>query len=325
MSKKNVLITVEGGVGKQVAFTALLPYIKKQYKKIYIVSPYKHIFESNPYVTEVFNFGEDIYQSLVLREDVKVLYKEPYSNERFIKKQCHLLEAWAEELDLGNIDLNSLKPELYLTKKEKEQAKKVYEQMTPFILIQMTGGQSPVSFDENNQAQYNSCEPVKRNYPYYKELVQEIYKKYPDYNIVRYALPNEPMPDELVDIVKTIEPIPFKLYHDIIQKADGVVCIDSSLQHIASSAGKKCVVIWGDTQPEHFGYTLHINLREENLNKTPYFKPLGPSNSHVEFPDVEDVMDSLEEVITPNILHLDTTKIVDEEDNEVELFLAEEQ
>lgn len=321
MPKKSVLVTVEGGVGKQVAFTALLPVLRKKYRKVFIVSPYKHIFESNPYVDEVFNFGEDIYQSLVLRDDVEILYKEPYNNERFIKKKCHLLDAWVEELGLDEHE----NPKLYLTQKEKEQAKKVYDQLKPFILIQMTGGQSPVTFDENNQAQYNTQEAIKRNYPNYKELVQAMHEKYPDYNIVRYALPNEPMPDELTDIIKTIEPVPFKLYHDIVKEADAVVCIDSSLQHIASTAEKQAIVIWGDTAPEHFGYDLHINLREENINKTPYFKPLGPSNSHVEFPEVETIMEELNKVMAYNIIHLEdsNTKIVDENDNEIELFLAE--
>ena len=80
MAKKCV-VTVEGGLGKNVMFTAMLKELAKKYEKIYVLSPYFDVFKACPYVTDAFPMGQvsTLYQQLCLSDDCDVLWKEPYT------------------------------------------------------------------------------------------------------------------------------------------------------------------------------------------------------------------------------------------------------
>ena len=297
MAKKCV-VTVEGGLGKNVMFTAMLKELAKKYEKIYVLSPYFDVFKACPYVTDAFPMGQvsTLYQQLCLSDDCDVLWKEPYTNQKFIKKQVHLFDAWAEELGItlsqkamDMVPEISKYTELPLVKTQTEELLKQLNGQK-FILIQLCGGQSPLApqLDKDGKLiPYNDHnEGLKRNYYRGQELVEKKKKTYPEHRILHFALPNEPS-YEGADKVQA----PYLVFHELCKHADKVVCTDSSLQHLATGVCKDVTVIWGETRPEHFGYSCNKNICAKNvMNSQPYFRPLGASPAFVDFPTPEEVL-----------------------------------
>lgn len=298
MSKK-CLINVEGGLGKNVMLTAILRELReaKGYDEMYVISPYHDVFKSCEAVTDAFQPGlGTLYQELVLDPDCDVLWKEPYSNQRFIKKECHLFDAWAEEFgfELSNSP-DTYAPELSRIEQEFPMLSKIAEGHKAkwdnnFCIVQFTGGQSPLSPQKDQQGNpipYTSAEEViKRNYPKGSQVVQLLKEKWPDATIVHYALPNEPA----LDGTERIE-VPYLTYHLLARDAKEIVCIDSSLQHLATGVNPNVTVVWGETRPEHFGYACNRNIAAKHvLNSQPYFKPLGISPSIVRMPEPEELV-----------------------------------
>lgn len=289
---KKCLINVEGGLGKNVMLTAILPLVAQKYEEVYVISPYFDIFKCCPYVTDAFPLGQgSLYQELVLDEECDVLWKEPYSNNRFIKKQCHLWEAWLEEFGIEvpeNIldavpQIDGIEDKFPLVKQEAE--RHIREWKGNFCIVQFNGGQSPLT--SSTQGYDARQESIKRNYFKGQQIVGLLKKKHgDDCTIVHYALPNEPTIEGTVKIQ-----VPYLTYHLLAAKAKEIICIDSSLQHLATGVNDNVTVIWGETRPEHFGYSCNRNITAQHVfNSQPYFKPLGVSPSIVRMPEPEEVV-----------------------------------
>lgn len=298
MSKK-CLINVEGGLGKNIMLTSILAElkVKGKYDELYVISPYHDVFKACSVVTDAFPPGQGtLYQELVLDPDCDVLWREPYSNQKFIKKQCHLFVAWFDEFGFklsGKAD--AYVPQLDNVEKEYPQLRKIADEKMAewnhnFCLVQFTGGQSPLTpqVDQNgNPVPYmNAQEAIKRNYHKGERIVELLKEKWPDTTIVHFALPNEPSIEGAIKIE-----VPYLTYHLLAVEAKEIICIDSSLQHLATGVNDNITVIWGETRPEHFGYTCNRNVCAKNvLNSQPYFKPLGVSPSIVRMPEPEEVV-----------------------------------
>lgn len=291
---KKCLINVEGGLGKNVMLTSILHEVKEQgnYDELYVISPYNDVFKVCPAVTDAFPPGQGtLYQELVLDEECDVLWKEPYSNQRFIKKQCHLLEAWAEEFGFELLlpaneyipQLDKIETEFPLVKQEAE--RHIREWKGNFCIVQFNGGQSPLT--SSTQGYDARQESIKRNYFKGQQIVDLLKKKHgDDCTIVHYALPNEPTIEGTVKIQ-----VPYLTYHLLAKEAKEIICIDSSLQHLATGVNPNITVIWGETRPEHFGYSCNRNVTAQHVfNSQPYFKPLGVSPSIVRMPEPEEVV-----------------------------------
>jgi len=293
---KRCLVTVEGGLGKSVMLTAILPELKKKYDEVYVVSPYFDVFKCCSAVTDAFPFGQgSLYQELVLDPDTDILWKEPYSNAKFIKKECHLFDAWAEEfgitLERKAMDyvpnLDKIREVFPAVAKDADKIKA--DLNNKYIIVQFCGGQSPLGLRDaqGNMARYNDhAEAIKRNYYKGEKLVALLQKKYPEHKILHFALPNEPAIEGTVKLE-----VPYLTYVLLADSAEKIVCTDSSLQHLGTGHCRDITVIWGETRPEHFGYSCNKNICAKHvLNSQPYFKPLGVSPSIVNMPEPEDVM-----------------------------------
>ena len=92
---KKCLINVEGGLGKNVMLTAILEEFKRKkgYDEIYVISPYFDVFKACSAVTDAFPpMQGTLYQELVLDDDCDVYWKEPYSNQKFIRNSAICLK-----------------------------------------------------------------------------------------------------------------------------------------------------------------------------------------------------------------------------------------
>lgn len=295
---KKCIINVEGGLGKNVMLTAILKKFKEQheYDEVYVISPYHDVFKSCSVVTDAFPpMQGTLYQELVLDDDCDIFWKEPYSNQRFIKKQCHLFDAWAEELGFTlATDADEYIPQLDRIAEEyphvKEAADKYLNEWNhDFCIVQFNGGQSPLMAQDGKVTYNDHQEAIKRNYFKGQRIVELLKEKYPTATIVHFALPNEPTIEGTVKIQ-----VPYLTYHLLAAEAKAIVCTDSSLQHLATGVCDNVTVIWGETRPEHFGYACNNNVCAQHvLNSQPYFKPLGISPSIVRMPEPEVVMEGV--------------------------------
>ena len=291
-------VMINGGTGKSVMATAMMPLLKKKYDEVYVCSPYYDIFKCCSYVDEAFQPGmPNLYRDLLCDDDVDLLCREPYNNPHFIKKEIHLFEAWAEE---WGIELEQDPMDMHPVLDKWDELQPVltkYEELRAgwgkFILVQFCGGQSPL-VPKEQAGQYNDhMEGIRRNYYKGQELLDLIRAEYPDHQIVHYSLPNEPTYPRTIKVE-----LPYLVYAKACEDAEAVITIDSSLQHLAASKGAKTIVIWGETAPEEFGYNSSKNLRCKGIKNTqPYFQPLGASPARVPFPEPEEVMSALKEIL----------------------------
>lgn len=297
---KKCLINVEGGLGKNVMLTAILRELKEQkgYDEMYVISPYHDVFKACSVVTDAFQPGfGTLYQELVLDPNCDVLWKEPYSNQRFIKKQCHLFEAWAEEFGIElPADPTTYTPLLDNIENEYPQVARIAEEKRAqfggnYCIVQFSGGQSPLTplvDPQGNPVPYmNEQEAIKRNYPKGQQIIDLLKAKHGfDTQIIHFGLPNEPSYEGAIKIEA-----PYLTYHLLAKDAKEIICIDSSLQHLATGVNDNVTVIWGETRPKHFGYSCNRNIAADHvLNSQPYFKPLGISPSIVRMPDPEVIV-----------------------------------
>ena len=299
---ENIIIQLSGGVGKHISFTSLIPLIKQKYDRIYITTPYPDLFFGNPYITKINPIMDrSFYKDVVLKDSTRIVMTDPYDEQSFIKKEKHLLDVWGELCGLKIDKPMNLKTEIYMDESEKFTVDKVVNEIREstkdkFILIQLNGGQSPHNFEQNGTNEFSFFnEGSKRHYPfdYYIELIKKLKQHFPEHTIIRYGLMNEPIPYEIGKMVATMQPaVHYKNYYWLSKHADHIICIDSSLQHMTAGV-KKSVVIWGDTKPQHFGYSLHHNLFEDNEDTMSYCRPFGESNQKVIFPNPEKVLYAL--------------------------------
>lgn len=260
------LYPIKGGIGKCVAFTALIDkLVTKDGKKIAVASGFPGVFAFHPKVAGAMkSITPEAIQPVVDKFD-DIVFREPYISS-YIKGDRHILDEWArlygmEPFEGGGFNA---RPDLYvrdvIQTQTDELAKKIGQK---FFIVQWTGGQPPNNFKNKNKYPDNYLTKA-RNVKNYQEIMLALAEAYPDHLFVIYALPNEPvqMPEPIRPRMRRLN-APSLAYASLLKHADSFVALDSSLQHYAAArqVGKKGVVLWGHkTTPEQIGYSFHTNL-----------------------------------------------------------------
>lgn len=272
---------IEGGIGKCTAFTALIPKLaEKAGESIQIYTPYIDCFAFNPDVVMAYEQSLPITDPRIMASD-NIFYCEPYKSNFVFGKQ-HLIESYCE---LFGIEYSStMVPKLYTThlKDRADQWLKKNGVTDKYIMVQFSGGQTPVGWSQDNQ--YASHNPG-RNYPPYlaQHVINILRAEYPNTAIIDCTLPNEP---GYAETIKCDEH--WAVIHEMLKSAEGFIGIDSSLQHFSASVGKSGVVLWGSTRWTQFGYShntnLHFHMKDEwNEN---IFNDSDPRNIMIDPTDV---------------------------------------
>lgn len=327
---KRYYINSQGGLGCNIALSSFISYIKefgddngdKDYE-FYVLSGYYDIFECCPYVDGVYKPNEvrDLIFDAKNDEGAKLIVQRLYDTESSIYKRVNYSQLWAEILGIPFTDTEGgTKVRSNLDKVDTmypqslQIGEVIYDMLNKkgfknFIISQFTGGQSPlvqvpltdgqpdwskVPYDYTN-------EPLKRHYPKEKfEQFAELMKEaHPETAIIMYQLPNEPRIER--DNVIYLPPMPYLAYYKAVQLKDclGVVCIDSSLQHLVAGH-TRTLVIWAHSLPEHFGYSYNNNVIQEcRRDEILYFSALGPSGTRVRYIEPKELLKEVEGLYDP--------------------------
>ena len=263
---------IEGGAGRSAFFTALIPKLAEK-EKIMIMGSYPEITEFDPRVYRSLSRATTYaWDDIVQNPEHTTVFSDPYFHDRFIKRKCHVIEAWCEQLGVEYSP--DMLPEIYLSKQYKDFAKQFKEDNGNFIMLQCTSGQSALNF---NQQQPFVWSGFKREYEpeQAQQLVDMLHDRYPKLKIINFCLPNERTAN-LKNVM--MFPTGFMTYIALLEQAETFIGINSCLQHFAAAVRKPGVVLWSGTSPDQWGYKMHTNLSgkcKELYCSRPYLRELG--------------------------------------------------
>ena len=91
---------IEGGIGKNIAATAVVAAYKKAKpkRKIIVVSAWAEVWMNNPDVERFYVIGRTpyFYKDIIQGKDVEVYSADPYRTTNHITKKTHLVETWCD-------------------------------------------------------------------------------------------------------------------------------------------------------------------------------------------------------------------------------------
>jgi hypothetical protein len=255
--KKRVILQMEGGLGKQVALTSLIPYFTEKYEEVIIFTSFPQVFAENPNIYRVLGFNASYGYDDYFKDADDIFFVAPYRDSDFRKQRINLIEAACNSIRI-EYQNEIMKPQLFLSKSQESYVKQQVNNIGNFLIIQSHGGRNISSGNKPNV--------MAKDYDVFKmeKVVEELNKKYPNLAILNFALPDEV---EIKGTLKTDYDIP--TWFGLIRESEGFIAIDSSLQHMSAAWEKKGVVLWGATNPFTFGWEHNINL----AGKCPYGTP----------------------------------------------------
>jgi hypothetical protein len=244
---KYLIWHIEGGLGKNIAATALLEPINKTYsdRKIIVVASYPEVFINNPYIYRVYRVGmaQYFYDDYIKDKDTLIFRHEPYFQTDHILKRKHLIENWA---DLLGVKYDGQFPSIYFNLVQK-QLPLSWLRDKPIMLIQTNGG--PL---HNQKLSYSWT----RDIPY--SIANQIVEKFKkDYHIIQIMRQGS-IPLENVEVID-YQMSNMELF-GLVAVSEKRIFIDSSLQHTAAALNLPSTVLWVGTSPKNFGYTIHSNI-----------------------------------------------------------------
>jgi signal peptidase I len=255
-SDKYVVWHVEGGLGKNIAATALIGDLKEKYpdRKLVIVVSYPEIFLNNPNIHRVYRVGSTsyFYDDYIKNKDTIVFRQEPYYQSDHIMKKKHLINNWC---DLLGLNYTEQLPRLYPNAVQKNIFQGFLREK-PILLLHTNGG------GIGNNVSYS----WSRDMPFY--VAMEVAKRYENtHHIIQVSKPNTPLipnAEHFTQHMTNFEQI------SLLAASDKRLLIDSSLQHAAAGMNLKSTVLWIGTSPVNYGYRMHTNITAnppKNTNK----------------------------------------------------------
>lgn len=279
----NIIFQIDGGLGKSIMATAVLKAIKKKHSKanIIVVTSYPDVFISNPNVNRIISHNQmdGIYEKWIMKKEAKVFVSDPYQNSDFITESNHLIKIWCE---MYGLEYDGEKPELFISKAEKQYFEPFYRLDKPIMAIQPNGG----AFNQ----------PLK--YSWTRDIPQTITQDVINHFANDYAVLHIKRDDQLIYENSMACLDNFRSIAIMLTMSEKRLLIDSSAMHIATALNLPSVVCWVGTNPKVFGYDMHTNIesnapdKEPDLNHPHYSKYLLFQDiSTIPFNDLNNVFD----------------------------------
>jgi hypothetical protein len=249
---KYIIFDIQGGIGKNIAATAVVEATKKQYEdyNIIIITPWEEVWFHNPNVYRIYKienlayFYADYIQNA---EDVKIFKHDPYNSTSHLLEEKHLIETWCE---LFNIQYNNEQPTIYLTPKEINLAREyINPDDRPILLIQTSGGADEYPYGKESWArdiQKDVVEPIITHYVHLGWRILHVrYKDQQEFHNT------EPITTDL------------RTVFSIFLMSNNRLLIDSFGQHLAAAFKQPSLVCWIANNPKVYGYDIHKNVQTE--------------------------------------------------------------
>ena len=248
MDFDKIIFHANGGIGKNVAATAVLKAVKKVYPDlpIFVMTGWPEIYKFDPNVERVFKFGatQYFYEDHIKRGKPLILAQEPYLSTQHIIEKKPLRQSWIE---MYGWEYSNEQPELHFNFRHHEVIQQNYKRDKPTIILQTNGG-AP---DPEGKRLYSWARdmPMKTAVG----VVERLKSKYHFFQVCY----NEQQ------VVKDCEPIQGLNEMEIfaLQKTTkGRVLIDSCLQHGAGAMNLPSTVLWIANEPEVWSYPCHSHI-----------------------------------------------------------------
>lgn len=241
----NIVLQINGGMGKSIFGTAVCKAIKKQYpdSRLIVITGYPEVFLNLSYVDMAFAHGQEtyFYEKYIENKEVKVFANEPYLVTEHIMGQEHIIESWCR---LCGVPYNGEKPEVYLSEREMVYFSAKYESNKPIMVIQTNGGA------QQQDVKYSWA----RDIPAFvtAAVIQEFSNKYNIYHVRR---------DDQFGYDNTI-PVheSYKGIATLIARSQKRMFMDSFCQHLSAAMNLRSTVLWIGNSPRVFGYDIHDNI-----------------------------------------------------------------
>ena len=287
----NIIFSINGGIGKVIASTAVCAAIKEKYPEdnLIVVSGYPEVFINNPNVYKSFAFGQTHYfykDFIESQKDLKIFAHDPYVEAKHVMREEHLIETWCRMYDLPVV---KQKGELFLTKREIDFFRNKYSSDRPIMLLQTNGGAQA-------DLKYSWARDMPRAVA--EEVISTMNKTY---NVLHLRREDQLKFDGTFSVTDN-----FRGLAVLIHLSEKRLFIDSFAQHAAAAMDKSSTVLWVCNSPKVFGYdmhtnieanpeTLHPDLRNSFLAKYNIAGDLNefPYNDESEIFNIEQILESL--------------------------------
>lgn len=257
---KRIIFVVSGGIGRNIFATAVVRNLKKAYPKkdIVLVCGCPDVFQNNPNAKRIYSFDkpQHLFEDYIFENpDSVIVDVEPYRHPDYIAGTKHIVECWCELLQ---IPCDSIKPEMFFVKNEKEISQAYLTKFhKPLILLQHIGGKPPEKATVQDRL-------MAKDSMYRRGLNEDTVQKLVDkLRTDGYLVGSVQHPNQFIPKGAELIHFPLRAVIGLLPYVEGVICIDSFLQHAASALGIKSVVCWAGTNPDKLGYPTHMNLRRK--------------------------------------------------------------
>ena len=250
---KYVIWHVQGGLGKNVAATSLIPDLKKKYsdRKLVMVVSWPELFLQNKGIDRLLHLGNTphFYDDYVYNKDTIVFRHEAYNQSAHVHKSQHLIHNWC---DLMGLEYKEQQPQIIINYAQ-QQLVGQWVREKPTMVLQTNGGPY-----QGQKYPYNWCRDIPM------ELGQAIVEKFKSqYHIFHICRKESP---QIADVERVDMPLDNLQLFSILAKSQKRVLNDSCLQHAAAAFKLKSTVLWVGTSPKVFGYRLHDNIEAKKTD-----------------------------------------------------------
>ena len=251
MEEKYLVWHISGGLGKNVASTALISDLKNKYsdRKLIMVVSWPEVFLNHIDIDKVYQLGQTpyFYENYIENKDTIIFKQDPYDTTGHISKTNHIIKSWCEILGL---EYKNQQPYIPINYSQLGLIN-MWKNPKPTLLLQTTGGPS-IPSTNNLPSPYDWT----RDLPI--EISQTIIAHFSSqYHILHITRPGG-------YFLEGVERLEQKLTNSelvsLIAYSSKHIFIDSSLQHISAALNISSIVFWIGTSPKVFGYKLHNNI-----------------------------------------------------------------
>ena len=286
--KKYAIFQVMGGLGKNIAATAVAQVIKKAYpdRELVCLVSWPELWANLPFVYRVFPLGnvQYFYDEYVNGKDSLFFLQEPYFTSTHINKTHRLVESWCL---MHGLTYQGEQPILKINAEQKKAIRAFYEpkfEGKPFLLVHTNGG----LFTNERPFCWARDMPLD-----VATKVANHFKK--SHFIMQVKRPTSPS-IEVDGVFVRSEQLSNTELCGLVELTDKRLLIDSSLAHAAVAFNLPSTVLWNATSSVIFGHNLHTNIQakekpQKSLPGSVFFDYQFDGNEN-EFPyEEEDLKD----------------------------------